>query len=108
SDTRQPTSPVASSAFDPSKNTTSSSSGPTSRSGRASSPNRAGSVHDSSDATTWLYQKRRDRLGGLRVSRIDATTRSTSSHTESPRIDRTTSGAASAVSGASGGASRES
>src|SRR5690606_8118146 len=59
-------------------------------------------------ATTWLYQNRRDRDGGLRGSRIAATIRSTSNHVASPRTARITAGAASADSGASGGASRES
>src|SRR5690606_7724977 len=103
-----PTRAVASSDFEPSKNSTSSSEGDTTNSGAAQLSNSCGATQASSVAVIWLYQNRRDRDGGLRVSRIDWTIRSGSSQIESPRIARTTSGAASADSGASGGASSES
>ena len=59
----------------------------------------------------WLYHLRRDSLGEFAGFRIDLTMRPfgrVSSHTASPAIDRTTSGASCAVNGASGGASSES
>ncbi|MFC5127754.1 hypothetical protein ACFPRL_31910 [Pseudoclavibacter helvolus] len=109
SDMRTPTRPVASSDFEQSRNMTISSPGSTTLSGAFSGSSSSVSVHASSAARTWLYHLRRDSDGVFRGLAIDFAIRpAASSQMASPRTALTTSTTASTVSGAFGGASRES